>query len=210
MAMIRTLNGRHLAAAVVVVALAGCAQCRPSDGGEAAPGGAGGRTGGPGDVPRGAPGGPAMLGSPTTSRHWLAEQSAAQLAAAHQRLAITPEQSPAWDRYAASVGALIADLDRGAPPGASKLPVMQRVGLRVDMARNRYAALENMAEAMNALYAKLNEEQRALADRTLAGTVPPLYDGMSFTPATGDGGAPRMEGETPSRGRSRSAPSSMH
>lgn len=126
-------------------------------------------------------------GSASAARKWMIDSSAAQLASARERLAIGPAQAVAWQRYADSVGALLGDLLRpvsdGAPSRAGQIAtesVVQRLDRRVDTARNRYAALEDVAAALHALYDVLDEEQRRIADRMLAGTVPPLYDGAAF------------------------------
>ena len=155
--------------------LAGCAaQCGPPGG----PGGGGEpqrqTRGGPpaemgGAMPRGA-------NSAAAARQMMIGQNNERLAKAYSQLAISAQQSTAWDSYASSVGALMADLLRVQvePQDAGGL---QRLDLRVDAARNRYAAIENVADAMRALYASLSDDQRRTADSVLPATVPTLYGG---------------------------------
>jgi hypothetical protein len=143
------------------------------------------------------------MSSAAEARRWLLERNANQLAEAQRRLAITPEQSPAWERFSDSVGQLITDMSRFEADPISAT-AMQRVDRRVDVARNRYAALESVADSMQRLYAVMTPEQRAIADRMLAGALPGLYEGTPFStgapePATAPGGQPprRGRGEPP-------------
>lgn len=179
-----TLLAGLLAAALT---LAGCAaQCGPPGGGPA------GSRGGPpaemgGAMPRGA-------NSAAAARRMMIEQNNERLAKAYSQLAISAQQSTAWDSYASSVGALMADLLRAQvePEDAGGL---QRLDLRVDAARNRYAAIENVADAMRTLYASLSDDQRRTADRVLPATVPTLYGGaLISTLAPGPADRPGVEG----------------
>jgi len=177
-ALIGRRFARIAAPALAALALAACA---PAGG----PGGARGEGGPPdGDARRGPPesqGGPSLgsMRSRDEARQWLLAQNTRQLAEAQRQLRLTPAQVPAWDAYAASVGALVHDLGRfdADPVNATS---MQRMDRRVDRARNLYTALEGVSEAMRGLYAVLSDEQRLVADRVLAGTVPSLYEGSPF------------------------------
>lgn len=189
---------RLAAPALAVLLVAACAQGGPPDGERR---GERGRRSGP---PPEMSGGPALGGmrSPDDARRWLVDQTGRQLADAQRQLRITPAQTPAWDAYAAAVGALASDLARfeSDPIDATSL---QRMDRRVDRARNRYTALEGVADAMRTLYATLNEEQRTIADRMLVGTLPALYEGTPFVRTGGDL-TPRQPGmEGPQRGRGR-------
>jgi len=136
--------------------------------------------------------------SPDDARRWLGEQSGRQLSDAQRQLRITAAQLAAWDAYAASVGALVGDLSRFDAEPLSETSV-QRVDRRVDRARNRYTALENVADAMRGLYATLSDEQRATADRILVGTLPSIYEGNPFGGA--DAGSPRQPMNTSTQRR---------
>lgn len=162
-----TLLAGLLAAALT---LAGCAaQCGPPGGGPP------GSRGSPpaemgGALPRGA-------NSAAAARRMMIEQNNERLAKAYSQLAISAQQSTAWDSYASSVGALMADVLRAQQVEPEDAGGLQRLDLRVDAARNRYAAIENVADAMRALYASLSDDQRRTADRVLPATVPTLYGG---------------------------------
>jgi hypothetical protein len=177
--MMKRSPARFAAPALIAVLVAACAQGGPPGDERGGDRGQGGRDG------RGAPsdmsGGPGLgsMRSPDEARKWLMDQSARELADARRQLHITPAQAAAWDAYAANVGVLVSELAKfDADPIAATS--MQRVDRRLDRARNRYAALENLADSMRALYATFNDEQRATADRILAGTVPTLYEGSAF------------------------------
>jgi hypothetical protein len=146
------------------------------------------------------------MGSPDDARKWLMDGSGRKLAGAQQQHKITEAQSAARDAYAGSVGALVSDVARfdSEPIGATS---QQRLNRRVDRARDRYTALENVADAMRALYATFDDEQRATADRILAATVPSLYEGSPF----GGGGTEAASGQqTDSASRRRGRADSSH
>jgi hypothetical protein len=96
----------------------------------------------------------------------------------HEDLKLRQEQEPLWQRYADSVRAIAADAARearlrttatgGIDPQA---PLLQRIERVVDVARNRLAALEDIADRAKALFDSLSPEQRAAADPRLANIV---------------------------------------
>ena len=88
----------------------------------------------------------------------------------HEDLKLTGEQEPLFERYAEAIRALARDVQRGrsAAVAAAKLEVLQRVERNVDAMRNRLAAVEEIADAARALYARLRPEQQATADPRLA------------------------------------------
>lgn len=111
----------------------------------------------------------------------MIEESAAQLARVRTRLALTAAQAPAWDRYADRVNGLLGDLLRTPPAETATQPTaVQQIERRLDVARDRYTALESVADAARALYAVLDIEQRQTADRALPGTLPALYAGTGL------------------------------
>jgi hypothetical protein len=107
------------------------------------------------------------------------DQVRLQLTNVRSGLKLTPEQASVWEVYENKVVSLLEDLSRGLgqPQGGNAL---KQIDSRVDVVRNRLTAMEDIADAANKLYASLSDEQKAMADRTLAGTLPALYTG---TPA---------------------------
>ncbi len=104
------------------------------------------------------------------------DQVRMQLGSVRSGLKLTPEQASVWQVYENKVVDLLEDLSRGAnqPQGGNAL---KQIDSRVDVVRNRLTAMEEIAEAANKLYASLSDEQKTMADRTLAGTLPALYSG---------------------------------
>ena len=86
-------------------------------------------------------------------------------------LHLTPEQAAPWQAYEDQVIGMISDSgrDAGAFAGGDAL---NQIGRRVAAEQRRAAALEQLANAARKLYATLTDEQRRIADRQLAGTVP--------------------------------------
>ena len=91
-------------------------------------------------------------------------------------LKLAPDQNTSWQAYEGKVLALLADLGRGiSTPLGDKAP--GQIERKVEVVRNRLTAMEEISETANKLYAILSDEQKAVADRMLAGTVPALYAG---------------------------------
>jgi len=111
----------------------------------------------------------------------IADQLDAQLEDVRQQLHLQKEQEPAWSAYAERVDALMADqFGRRTPPpaAAENENALRQIDRKVDVVRNRLAAMEDVADAAKALYAKLTPEQQAIADRVLPPTVPALYSSI--------------------------------
>lgn len=91
----------------------------------------------------------------------------------HDDLALTAEQRAAWDRYARALQGYIQDAarERARVKSLSTMPLGERIGHQVDVARDRYAAMEDIAGAANALYAALDPEQQQRANPRLAGVI---------------------------------------
>jgi len=123
---------------------------------------------------------PAAAESPPDQpeRHTLADEFGAHLADVRQRLKIEPAQQRAWDLYEQRVQALMLDQMRGVAVGLSQSDAPHQIDRKVDVVRNRLAAMEDIAEAARALYAQLDEDQRKRADELLVTTVPTLYSGV--------------------------------
>ena len=96
-----------------------------------------------------------------------------------KRLKLKTSQQAAWNTYARRVQALMEDLMRGVgrPPPENEDAVHQ-INRRVDLVRNRLAAMEDIADAAGQLYSMLSADQRKLADDLLPTTVPTLYSGL--------------------------------
>ena len=86
----------------------------------------------------------------------------------HEDLKLTPVQEPLWDSYLEKVRALGNDVARERVQLPSGRTVSQQIDRVVDMARNRLAALEDIAQAAKDLYAKLTAEQQPAANPRLA------------------------------------------
>ena len=170
---------RALIPLLLSIALSACAPF--SDGG--------GRGGPPGD---GANAADDRRGASTTlvtdQQQVLLEETAAELK-------LTPRQQVLWERYRQRIGALMADQLRPESSPSRRLSAPQQIDSRVATVRHRLAAIEEVEDAANAVYAALDAEQKKTADQRLAATVPALYSGLiaCFTaPASRDapGGGP--------------------
>jgi len=96
-----------------------------------------------------------------------------QLADLRLALKLAPEQNPLFDAYQNAVYALLAPwsapVDFSAPQGPE---VLTRISRKVGVARGRWAEMQAVYDAAAKLYAALSPEQREVADRMLADTVP--------------------------------------
>jgi hypothetical protein len=99
-----------------------------------------------------------------------------------RRLKLQPQQQAAWDTYAQRVRALMLDQLRGIPRAPENEDAPHQINRRVDVVRNRLAAMEDVADAAGQLYTLLSPEQRKLADELLPTTVPALYSGVPDFP----------------------------
>jgi len=88
----------------------------------------------------------------------------------YEDLKLKPEQEPLWQTYADGVRALASDVARERRQ-VTQLAVLQRIDRVVDVARDRLTAVEDIALAAKALYAKLTPEQREVADPRLANLI---------------------------------------
>lgn len=107
------------------------------------------------------------------------DQIQLQLRDLAQDLKLTPRQTILWEAYQDKVQALMNDLVRLEPYRPATRGALQQIGGKVEVVRNRLAAMEDIAEAADKLYQTLDAEQRKVADQRLAATVPPLYGGFS-------------------------------
>ena len=113
----------------------------------------------------------------------------------HEDLKLTAEQQPAWERYARAVESLQQDVvrERARAKMLDGMDLTQRLGHMVDVARDRYAATEDIAAAAKALYAALTPEQQPLANPSLAG-IAEMVSGIG-TPPPRPPSAKRPRGE---------------
>jgi len=88
-------------------------------------------------------------------------------------LKLQPQQQASWDRYVDKVRAIADDAtrDRDRLRREPDMSGMQRIDYAVDVARNRYTALEDAADAAKALYKSLSPEQQKSADRRIANVM---------------------------------------
>ena len=77
-------------------------------------------------------------------------------------------KEPLWQAYVDKVRALGNDVARERGRRPAQANVQQQIDRIVDAARNRLTALEDVAQAAKALYAKLSPEQQPAADPRLA------------------------------------------
>ncbi len=125
------------------------------------PGGMGGMGQGPGAGSRPTEGGRAACAN-------LPELVQLRLSQLEEDLDLRPAQLPLWKTYRDRVLQLLDDVRRAGRVAASETTALQRLDALTDVARNRLAATEDIADAGKALYAALSPEQRAVADRRLA------------------------------------------
>ena len=106
-------------------------------------------------------------------------------------LALTSKQTVLWDNYMAKLNALISDQsdpDKNLPTLDSAPRQIQR---KLDIARDRYTAVEDVSEAAIKLYQTLNDEQKRIADKTLPLVVPSLYASIGDNPPGGKTQSPQ-------------------
>ena len=86
-------------------------------------------------------------------------------------LKLAPEQQPLFDAYAETLRGLAGDVARDRQrqsANAASASLVERIDRNVDSLRNRLTAVEDIAQAAKALYAKLNPDQQRAADPRLA------------------------------------------
>ncbi|HZD19919.1 MAG TPA: Spy/CpxP family protein refolding chaperone [Burkholderiales bacterium] len=87
-------------------------------------------------------------------------------------LKLAPEQQPLFDVYVETLRGLASDVtrerQRQSAAKAVSATLIERIDRNVDALRNRLAAVEDIAQAAKALYARLNPDQQRAADPRLA------------------------------------------
>lgn len=90
----------------------------------------------------------------------------------HEDLKLSAEQEAAWEAYVERIRALMNDIARErVQREKAQIGVLQRVDRVVDMARDRLTAVEDIAIAAKALYARLTPAQQQVADPRLANII---------------------------------------
>lgn len=135
---------------------------------------------------RGGPGGPGDKAGAGGCRT-LVEQSREQFVQTARALALTPTQQVLWEDYEESVAALISDQLRVDGFNGARRGALQQIDVKIDAARQRIALMEKLALKAATLYQSLDEQQKRVADRQLAATVPDLYSGSVCLAGNGGG-----------------------
>ena len=99
------------------------------------------------------------------------DQIRLRLTDARIALNLTPEQAAAWQAYENKVIEMLANTGREAAVSGNANALTQ-IDQRVTAEQRRAAAMEQLAQAARKLYSALGDEQKRVADRVLAGTVP--------------------------------------
>jgi len=108
------------------------------------------------------------------------DQIRLHLSSVRTELKLSPEQAGLWQDYENRVLAALSAPDAGDSHRNSGIATEQ-IEKRVTIERKHIDALEEIAKAANRLYAVLGDEQKRIADRALAGTLPIV--GMESPPA---------------------------
>ena len=111
-------------------------------------------------------------------RGTLAGEFNAHLADVQKHLKLEAAQQAAWDTFARHVEALMQDQLRGIGEPPEGQDALHQINRRVDVVRNRLAAMEDIADAAGHLYSLLSADQRKVADELLPTAVPSLYSGL--------------------------------
>jgi LTXXQ motif family protein len=140
---------------------------------------------GGGGYPGGARGGPGNMSrekrAPQPGRG--ADQFELVLEEFREDLHLAPEQQGAWDRYVDKLRAMATDMGRERTQMQSEMQsdALQQIDRRVDFARDRLTALEDIAYAARALYNTLTPEQKKVADSRLARVLPQGFGSAPMT-----------------------------
>ena len=80
----------------------------------------------------------------------------------------------AWEAYVAKARLLASDIarERSQTTASTQTSAHKLIDRSVDGARNRFTALEEIADAAKAFYALLTPEQKTVADPRIAALVP--------------------------------------
>jgi hypothetical protein len=89
-------------------------------------------------------------------------------------LKLQPTQVPLWEAYVNKARLLASDIqrERSMTTASTQTSALKLIDQSVDIARNRLAALEEVADAAKAFYSRLAPEQQLIADPRLSALVP--------------------------------------
>ena len=130
------------------------------------------------------------------------EQIDYRLSVLQEDLKLTAEQSAAWQSFAGKARAYVSDLAREASRGTVSISAntpqasgLQHIGLAVDIARNRLAALEEVETSAKALYQILVPAQKTLVDMRIPAIIAPRPAGGGVN--AGGGNLPDLGSSRP-------------
>jgi LTXXQ motif family protein len=108
-------------------------------------------------------------------------KSEKRLADTEEALHLTPKQQVFWDAYQAKVSAFVADQTRVDLNTPEKNGALNKINAKIDQARDRLAALEEIGEAAKVLYSSLDDEQKVIADQRLSETIPGNFPVVEYS-----------------------------
>jgi LTXXQ motif family protein len=102
------------------------------------------------------------------------DQVRMQLTDVRLALKLAPEQNAFWQAYEDKVVGLLAEQPQRTGTSSGESAVKQ-IDRNADVLRSRLGATQDLSDAAKKLYAILSDEQKTVADRMLAATVPPAF-----------------------------------
>lgn len=91
-----------------------------------------------------------------------------RLARQKQALQITPRQEAAWQVYSDTIRQSMQQPERSAHEKSQPLSAPERLSRQIERMKQRTAKMEQVAVALQNLYAQLSPAQREIADRQAA------------------------------------------
>ncbi len=100
--------------------------------------------------------------------HSMAEHVGAHLDYLHDQLQLTPEQQPAWDRFASAVRAAATRMHPGPAGMMQGQTLEQRLAAQEAMLNARLDAVQSVRTALSGLTSALNDTQKHTLDEVSA------------------------------------------
>lgn len=101
-------------------------------------------------------------------------------------LQLAPELLPLYERYAQAVQKiLLQESTWAARPSPPDTSAISRIGAQIDLASNRAALWEDVLDAVKPLYARLDKNQQAIADKRLVVSLEPQAWALPPRPSEG-------------------------